>query len=77
MFEDEFLREESENGATTFRPTFSVLDWLQAEFGGKLGKDIYTRMQFIAVEICKQQDINGKPGLLFTARGGEFVSLED
>lgn len=77
MFEGEFLREEDESGVAPAALSFSLLGWLQIEFGPRRGKDIYERMRQAAETACVYQGMGGKPGILFNNNGGEFVSLDD
>lgn len=77
MFEGEFLHDEAERGNAPVELSFSLLGWLKIEFGPRRGKDIYERMRQAAEAACVAQGMGGKPGILFSNDGGEFVSLDD
>lgn len=77
MFEDEFLRDEADSGTAPASLSFTVLGWLEVEFGPRRGKDIYERLRQTAEAACVYQGLGGKPGILFNNDGGEFVSLDD
>lgn len=79
MFENEFLREESESlsSAMPESAVLTVLGFFQNLYGMKAGFDAYERLRSAAVAFAAYDNMGGKPGILFNDDGGEFVSLDD